>query len=82
MRSFSGISCGWPLRYPIGRTELYDLARDPGETSNLAAARSRQVAELRHLIDQRFSRLPRRGHPQEIPEKLRKELSNLGYVAP
>lgn len=71
-----------PLRYPIGRTELYDLARDPGETSNLAAARSRQVAELRHLIDQRFSRLPRRGHPQEIPEKLRKELSNLGYVAP
>ena len=71
-----------PLRYPIGRAELYDLARDPGETSNLAAGHAPQVAELRRLIDQRFSHLPHRAHPQQIPEKLRKELSNLGYVAP
>ena len=71
-----------PLRYPIGRTELYDLTRDPGETSNLAAGNAQQVAELRRLIDQRFSHLPHRAHPQQIPEKLRKELSNLGYVAP
>ncbi len=71
-----------PLRYPIGRIELYDLARDPGETSNLAAGNAPQVAELRRLIDQRFSHLPRRAHPQQVPEKLRKELSNLGYVAP
>jgi arylsulfatase A-like enzyme len=71
-----------PLRFPIGRSELYDLARDPGETSNLAASHAAQVAELAHLIDQRFANLPRRAHPQQIPEKLRKELSNLGYVAP
>jgi arylsulfatase A-like enzyme len=71
-----------PLRFPIGRTELYDLARDPGETANLAAGHALQVAELQRLIEQRFAHLQRRGHPQEIPEKLRKELSNLGYVAP
>jgi arylsulfatase A-like enzyme len=71
-----------PLRYPIGRTELYDLASDPGETANLAAGHAQQVAALQRLIDQRFAHLSRRGHPQAIPEKLRKELSNLGYVAP
>jgi arylsulfatase A-like enzyme len=71
-----------PLRYPIGRTELYDLARDPGETANLAARLPLQVAVMARLIDQRFSHLPRRAHPQQIPEALRKELSNLGYVAP
>jgi arylsulfatase A-like enzyme len=71
-----------PLRYPIGRRELYDLAHDPGETANLAASRPGQAVALAHLIDQRFAHLPRRGHPQQIPEKLRKELSNLGYVAP
>jgi arylsulfatase A-like enzyme len=73
---------GPPLRFPIGRSELYDLARDPGETANLAAGHRLQVAELSRLIEQRFARLPRRAHPQQIPEKLRKELSNLGYVAP
>jgi arylsulfatase A-like enzyme len=71
-----------PLRFPIARSELYDLAHDPGETANLAASHGEQVAELAHLIDQRFAHLPRRAHPQQIPEKLRKELSNLGYVAP
>ncbi len=71
-----------PLEYPIARTELYDLARDPGETANLAASQPRRVAELTRLIEQRFSRLPRRAHPQAVPEKLRQELRNLGYVAP
>jgi arylsulfatase A-like enzyme len=71
-----------PLRYPIGRSELYDLARDPGEKNNLAAGAAPRVAALTRLIDQRFANLPHRAHPQQIPEKLRKELSNLGYVAP
>lgn len=71
-----------PLRYPIARSELYDLARDPGETANLAVTQALRLAELSRLIDQRFANLPRRAHPQQIPEKLRKELSNLGYVAP
>lgn len=70
-----------PLRFPIGRTELYDLAHDPGETANLAATRAPRVAELQRLIDQRFAHLPHRAQPQQIPEKLRRELSNLGYVA-
>jgi arylsulfatase len=71
-----------PLRFPIGRAELYDLASDPRETSNLAAGQAQRVAALSRLIDQRFASLARRGHPQQIPEKLRKELSDLGYVAP
>jgi arylsulfatase A-like enzyme len=71
-----------PLHYPIGRSELYDLAHDPGETANLAASHPLQVTELSRLIEQRFSHLPHRARPQAIPEKLRKELSNLGYVAP
>jgi arylsulfatase A-like enzyme len=71
-----------PLRFPIGRTELYDLAHDPGETTNLALRQASRAAALAGLIDQRFAHLPHRAHPQQIPEKLRKELSNLGYVAP
>ena len=65
-----------------GQIWLYDLARDPGEAVNLAAGEAPRVAALTRLIDQRFASLPRRAHPQQIPEKLRKELSNLGYVAP
>jgi len=70
-----------PLHYPIGRVELYDLAHDPGETADLAGAQPARVAELSRLIVQRFSHLPHRARPQQIPESLRKELSNLGYVA-
>jgi len=70
------------LRFPIARTELYDLAHDPGETANLAAGNAVEVALLARLIDQRFAHLPHRAQPQPIPEKLRKELRDLGYVAP
>jgi arylsulfatase len=70
-----------PLTYPIARLELYDLAHDPGETANLASRQPSRAAELSRLIEQRFSHLPHRARPQQIPEKLRKELSNLGYVA-
>src|SRR5262249_26075945 len=71
-----------PLHFPIGRTELYDLAHDPGETTNLAAARPLEVAALTRLIDQRFASLPRAGRRQQVPERVRKELRTLGYVAP
>jgi arylsulfatase A-like enzyme len=71
-----------PHHYPIGRAELYDLAADPREQKNLAASRPAQVAELARLIRQRFSGLTRRQHPQDVPEKIRKELKALGYVAP
>ena len=70
-----------PHHYPIGRAELYDLARDPGETRNLAADQPARVAELLRLLNQRFAGIRRRGGPQRLPEELRKELENLGYVA-
>lgn len=73
---------GAPMpHFPIGKVELYDLASDPGETKNLAAAQAAKVAELTRLLDQRFSGLRRRGNPQAVPEELRKELEALGYVA-
>jgi len=70
-----------PGHYPIGRLELYDLAKDPREAHNLAATEKARAAELIRLIDQRFSGLRRRGGPQVISEELRQELKALGYVA-
>lgn len=73
---------GAPMpHFPIEKVELYDVASDPGETKNLAAAQAARVAELTRLLEQRFSGLRRRGSPQPVPEELRKELEALGYVA-
>lgn len=71
-----------PGHYPIGRAELYDLSRDPGETRNLAQARPAKVAEMAQLIRQRYAGLKSRAGDQEIDEEMRKELEALGYVAP
>jgi arylsulfatase A-like enzyme len=70
-----------PNHYPIGREELYDLARDPGETANLAPAQPGKVAELAQLIRQRFAGLRRRTGAQQVPEDVKKQLKSLGYVA-
>ncbi|HEY0782502.1 MAG TPA: sulfatase-like hydrolase/transferase, partial [Thermoanaerobaculia bacterium] len=70
-----------PHHYPIGRTELYDLAHDPGEIENLADRRPAQVADLKHLIHQRFAGLGTRARKQEVPDEVKKKLINLGYVA-
>lgn len=70
-----------PGHYPIGRAELYDLAKDPGETANLAAAQPGRVTELSKLIRQRFSGIKNRTRKQEQAEELKQELKNLGYVA-
>lgn len=67
--------------YPIERLELYDLARDPGETTNLAASRGDVVRELKRLIDERFAGLTDRSGEQDLPDELRRELEALGYVA-
>ena len=71
-----------PDHYPIGKSELYDLASDPGETRNLAADQPARAAELAKIIRQRFSSLKSRAGDQAVDEELRKELEALGYVAP
>lgn len=70
-----------PNHYPIERAELYDLSRDPRETANLAASQPGKVAELTKLIRQRFAALRSRAGKQEVPEELKEQLKNLGYVA-
>jgi arylsulfatase A-like enzyme len=70
-----------PNHYPIGREELYDLSRDPGEKNNLAAKEPAKVTELAGLIGRRFAGLKNRVHDQKLPDELKKELSSLGYVA-
>ena len=69
-----------PHHFPIGHEELYDLNADPGEQHNLASQQPARVAELRRMIADRFKGLAQRAKPQQIPERLRKELENLGYV--
>ncbi len=70
-----------PNHYPIGRQELYDLSKDPGETTNLAAAHPEKVTELARLIRQRFAGLTDRVKAQRLPEDLKEQLKSLGYVA-
>jgi arylsulfatase A-like enzyme len=70
-----------PGHYPIAREELYDLSRDPGETTNLAAREPERVKAMADLIRRRFAGLKNRVRKQEMPEDLQKELKSLGYVA-
>ncbi|HEV8579957.1 MAG TPA: sulfatase [Thermoanaerobaculia bacterium] len=70
-----------PDHYPIGREELYDLSRDPGETVNLAADQPAKIGELAKVIRQRFTGLRNRTHRQEMSDELKKKLNELGYVA-
>jgi arylsulfatase A-like enzyme len=67
--------------YPLERIELYNLADDPLETTNLATQYPQKVAELQELIRRRFADLPSRLETQELPEDLKEELEALGYVA-
>lgn len=71
-----------PGHYPIGREELYDLSKDPQETTNLAGAQPARVAELSSLIRQRFAGLKSRAREQDVDEETRKQLEALGYVSP
>jgi arylsulfatase A-like enzyme len=71
-----------PHHFPIGREELYDLARDPGETRNLAATEPTRVAALRQRLHQRFAGVKSRLRRQDIPEEMRKQLEALGYAEP
>jgi arylsulfatase A-like enzyme len=70
-----------PGHYPIGRAELYDLAKDPGETANLAASQPGRVTELSKLIRNRFAGIRSRAHRQEMTDEVKKKMNELGYVA-
>jgi arylsulfatase A-like enzyme len=69
-----------------GPVKLYDLARDPGERTNLATSRPGDVKRLRALLDARYERGRKLGQaaPAEAPRTLSNEevemLKELGYV--
>ncbi|HJS59707.1 MAG TPA: sulfatase-like hydrolase/transferase [Vicinamibacteria bacterium] len=65
------------------RPELYDVQRDPGERSDLAAAEGRQVEVLRGALEEMLARLgsgrPVAG-PQAMDAETAERLQALGYV--
>ncbi len=60
--------------------ELYDLAADPLEQSNLADARRDKLGELRQLIEDRFELLDNQGLEQDLPPEVRERLEAMGYL--
>jgi choline-sulfatase len=46
------------LEFEHGRFELYDLAKDPGETRNLAAERPAELADMKRRLAERYQTLP------------------------
>ncbi len=78
---------GWSARAPRATTrfELFDLAADPGETRNLAAARpitarylASRIQALRHRQVQRRGTDP--ADERELAPEEREELRALGYL--
>lgn len=71
--------------YPIGTAELYDLAADPDEQTDLASAEPTRVDELSSLRRERIARLCRPDVDLEqldlSPERI-KALEEMGYVVP
>ena len=70
-----------PGHYPIAAAELYDLAADPLEQDDRAAAEPGRVARMRRLIEQRFAGLRHREGAHDVSPELREQLRALGYVA-
>jgi len=67
--------------YPIAPVELYSLARDPREQSNVAEAHPEVVERLEGLIGEWRARDLRRELPsQAVDDKTREELEALGYL--
>jgi arylsulfatase A-like enzyme len=66
---------------PLAEMEIFDLARDPGETSNLAAERQDLVRQFRELMKKLYK--PRKGpgaRKSATNGELEKQLKTLGYL--
>jgi arylsulfatase A-like enzyme len=79
------VADGWKLILSSssagGHAELYDLARDPGETADLAAAQPGRVASLRALLESTLPPgEPRRRGGRPGGSELERSLRSLGYV--
>ena len=69
-----------PERYRIGRRELYDLAADPGEQRDVAAAHPDVVRELDATLDTWAETHARPTPAAEIRPDAAAELRALGYI--
>jgi arylsulfatase A-like enzyme len=66
-----------------GRRELYDLARDPGETADLAqqeAARAGELSGLQACFREGLARREAAGDAPALDEEMHEELRSLGYI--
>ena len=82
-RKWAVRSGGWKLIYNAGQYSLYDLARDPGETENLAAKEPSRV----YGLVQDLMRWRRRTRTDKSPddtkvtvsEEMKRKLKEAGY---
>jgi arylsulfatase A-like enzyme len=66
---------------PLAETELYDLPRDAGESSNLAGGRPDLVRQFRDLLKKAYRSRKKAGARKEaISKEFEKELKSLGYL--
>ncbi|MEM9407531.1 MAG: sulfatase [Acidobacteriota bacterium] len=68
--------------YPIAAVELYDLASDPSEQTNLASSHPERVESLRRVLETKKAMLCTPGTAKEtqlLSEELKEELRALGY---
>jgi arylsulfatase A-like enzyme len=66
-----------------GDHRLYDLARDPGETTNLASREPERARRMATLLEKYLASLPRpgaAGPPVTLDDETRRALRSLGYV--
>lgn len=66
-----------------GQHQLFDLATDPGEESNLAPGDPQRVRAMQSALERFLAGLPpppARGPPQVVDPETREALRNLGYL--